>query len=208
MQSSARNVRRLIEVLKAKGIKDARVIKAFGEVPRHLFVPPGLEHKAYQDAALPIGGGQTISAPSTVAAMLAALQLSPCDRVLEIGTGSGFQTALLTRLAAEVYSIERNLSLVKEVGEKLIRAGCGTAQLRAGDGMLGWSQHAPYDAIIVSAGTDEVPPDLADQLKLGGRMVIPLKGRINLITKTRGGLRFRELSSCQFVPLLPGHTGG
>jgi protein-L-isoaspartate(D-aspartate) O-methyltransferase len=207
MESSARDVQRLIEALKAKGIKDARVIEAFGKVPRHLFVPSGLEHKAYSDAALPIAGGQTISAPSTVAAMLEAVELSPHDKVLEVGTGSGFQTALLTKLVAEVYSIERNLSLVKEVWERLIEAGCGTAHLRAGDGMLGWSEHSPYDAIIVSAGTDEVPSDLADQLKPGGRMVIPLKGRINLITKGKGGLRFRELSGCQFVPLLPGHTG-
>jgi protein-L-isoaspartate(D-aspartate) O-methyltransferase len=206
VQSNQREVQRLIQTLRAKGIQNQRVLAAFGKVPRHLFVPSGLKHKAYTNAALPIGGGQTISAPFTVAVMLSTLQLTSKDRVLEVGTGSGFQTALLTRLVAEVYSIERNLSLVKEVGDKLIKAGFGTAKLRAGDGMLGWSEHAPYDAIIVSAGTDEVPSHLAEQLKAGGRMIIPLKGRINLITRGRSGLRFRELSQCRFVPLLPGHT--
>lgn len=206
MDIDRRGAQRLIDALKAKGIKDERVLQAFGEVPRGLFVPRGLEHKAYADAALPIGGGQTISAPSTVAGMLQALRLGPSDRVLEVGTGSGFQTALLTKLVAEVFSIERNLKLVGEVKDKLVKAGCGTASLRAGDGMKGWSEHAPYDAIIVSAGTDDVPNDLLDQLMIAGKLVIPLKGKITLIVKTGQGFRSRELTECQFVPLLPGHT--
>lgn len=207
VQLSPRNIQRLIESLKSKGIEDVRVLKAFQEVPRHLFVPAGLKHRAYQDVALPIEGGQTISAPSTVAAMLQAIRLNPGDRVLEVGTGSGFQTALLTRIVREVYSIERELNLAKIVKDKLVRAGCGSAQVRSGDGMLGWSEHAPYDAIIVSAGTEEIPQTLVDQLKLGGRLVIPLKGKITLLTRGKIGLRSRELTECQFVPLLPGHTG-
>jgi protein-L-isoaspartate(D-aspartate) O-methyltransferase len=206
MQFPDRALQRLLETLKSKGISDSRVLSAFASVPRHLFVPSGLEHKAYQDAALPIGGGQTISAPSTVAAMLSALKLHPSDRVLEVGTGSGFQTALLTKLVAEVYSIERNLSLVKQVTEKLVKAGCGSANLRSGDGMLGWSEHAPYDAIVVSAGTGEIPQNLVSQLKTGGRIIIPLKGGIHLITRSKTGLRTRLLDDCRFVPLLPGHT--
>lgn len=201
------SAKRLVETLKMKGITDSRLLKAFQEIPRHLFVPEGLKHKADHDAALPIGGGQTISAPSTVGLMLQALRISPSDKVLEIGTGSGFQTALLTRLVRDVYSIERNLELVKQVKDRLVNAGFGTVNLRAGDGMLGWSEHAPYDIIIVSAGTDQIPQTLTSQLKVGGRMVIPLKGRIALITKGNQGLRLRELTECRFVPLLPGHTG-
>lgn len=180
---------------------------AFEQVPRHLFIPQGLEHKAYDDVSLPIGGGQTISAPSTVAIMLESLHLVKSDRVLEVGTGSGFQTALLVKMVSNVFSIERELKLAKEVKEKLIKAGCGTAHLRAGDGMLGWSEYAPYDAILVSAGTEEIPYALVEQLRTGGRMILPLKGRITLITKGPSGLRFRELTECNFVPLLPGHTG-
>jgi protein-L-isoaspartate(D-aspartate) O-methyltransferase len=199
--------KRLVQKLKLKGITDERILIAFEQIPRHFFIPREFEHKAYDDVSLPIGGGQTISAPSTVAGMLEALHLGKSDRVLEVGTGSGFQTALLVKIVSSVYSIERELRLAKEVKEKLIKAGCGTAHLRAGDGMLGWSEYAPYDAIIVSAGTDEIPEDLLKQLKTGGRMILPLKGRLNLITKGMSGFRSRELSECKFVPLLPGHTG-
>ncbi|MBN2379918.1 protein-L-isoaspartate(D-aspartate) O-methyltransferase [candidate division WOR-3 bacterium] len=201
-----RGAQRLIETLKSKGIKDERVLEAFRKVPRHMFVPGGLEHKAYYDSALPIPGGQTISAPSTVATMIQALHLTPRDKVLEVGTGSGFQTALLTRLVAEVYSIERNLTLVNEVMDRLIQSGCGTAHLRAGDGIQGWSEYAPYDAIILSAGTDGIPKQLLEQLNVGGRMVIPLKGCLTLVVKSAQGFRSRELTECRFVPLLPGHS--
>lgn len=206
MEDFQLQVKRLREILIYKGIRDRNVLEAFEKIPRHLFVPKGLEHKAYLDTSLPIGGRQTISAPSTVAAMLQTLRLSSSDKVLEIGTGSGFQTALLTKLVKDVYSIERNLELVKQVKGRLVNAGFGTANLRAGDGMLGWSEHAPYDAIIVSAGTDELPKNLALQLKIGGRMVIPLKEKVTLITKGSAGFRLRELTECRFVPLLPGHT--
>lgn len=207
MNDQTVSLKRLIQRLRLKGITDERVLMAFEKVPRHLFIPQGFEHKAYDDVSLPIGGGQTISAPSTVASMLVALRLGKSDRVLEVGTGSGFQTALLVKMVSNVFSIERELKLAREVKEKLISAGCGTAHLRAGDGKLGWSEYAPYDAIIVSAGTDEIPDELLRQLKTGGRMILPLKGRINLITKGPSGLRFRELTECNFVPLLPGHTG-
>lgn len=182
------------------------MLEAFSKVPRHLFVPKEFEHKAYLDLSLPIGKGQTISAPSTMAFMLQNINIIQTDKVLEIGTGSGFQTALLTKLGKEIFSIERNLELVKEVEKKLVAANCGVAHLRAGDGMLGWSEHAPYDAIIVSAGASEIPNALIDQLKIGGRIVIPLKGKINLIIKSSHGVRIRELADCNFVPLLPGHT--
>ncbi|MBD3285699.1 protein-L-isoaspartate(D-aspartate) O-methyltransferase [candidate division WOR-3 bacterium] len=206
MEINHRGAQRLVQQLRAKGIKDDRVLKSFAEVSRELFVPSGLSHRAYSDSALPITGGQTISAPSTVAAMLQVLHLGPRDRVLEVGTGSGFQTALLTKIVADVYTIERNLKLVGEVKDRLIKAGCGTAHLRAGDGLKGWAEHSPYDAIIVSAGTDKLPVQLLDQLKTGGRMVIPLKGKITLVVKSRNGLRTRQLTDCQFVPLIPGYT--
>ncbi len=206
MESYTRLSEKLVHILMAKGIKDQTLLNAFRIIPRHIFVPSGLEHKAYNDTALPIGGGQTISAPSTVASMLQALKLTVNDKVLEIGTGSGFQTALLSKIAGKVYSIERELNLAKIAKERLIKAGCGYIQLRSGDGMLGWSEHAPYDAIIVSAGTDTIPKNLIEQLKIGGRMVIPLKQKVSLLTRGKNGLRTRLLSKCQFVPLVPGHT--
>lgn len=201
--------RRLIETLRSKGIADLAVLRAFDLVPRHLFVPTGVYHRAYDDTSIPIGNGQTISQPSTHARYLELLALTGRERVLEIGTGSGYQTALLSHLAAQVFSVERVPALLDRARETLRQAEVRNVSLLAGDGTVGWREYAPYDAILVTAGSPMVPEPLAEQLAEAGRMLIPLGGRDQqvLTVITRKGDRFerRNVAPARFVPLVGKH---
>jgi len=200
---------RLVGELKAHGIRDLAVLQAVAQVPRHLFVPEAVRHRAYENAALPIGHGQTISQPLTQARYLEALSLKGSERVLEIGTGSGYQTALLARLAGQVFSVERIAPLAAEARAALKAAGIDNVSLLVGDGSLGWSAYAPFDAILVAAASPEVPPPLVAQLKEGGRLLIPLSigGRQRLtLVEVRGGTSHqRALGDARFVPLVGEH---
>ena len=204
---------RLVETLRSRGIRDLAVLKAFAETPRHLFVPPAVRHRAYDDSALPIGNGQTISQPFMQARYLEALRLTGTERVLEIGTGSGYQTALLGALAGTVFSVERVEALAVAAQQALREAGVGTVSVLLGDGTLGWSAYAPYDAILVAAGGPEVPPPLVQQLTPNGRILIPLGERgaqvLTLVERAGGGrageLRHTPLGTARFVPLVGEH---
>jgi len=200
---------RLVEGLRAKGIRDLAVLRAFAVTPRHLFVPEAVRHRAYEDAALPIGTGQTISQPFTQARYLEALGLRGKERVLEIGTGSGYQTALLGALADQVFTIERVRSLAEAAQAALKAAKVGNVSLLVGDGTLGWSTYAPFDAILVAAGGPEVPPPLVEQLKAGGRMIIPLGAKgaqtLTLVRRTDAGVSATPLGDARFVPLVGEH---
>ncbi|HET8769474.1 MAG TPA: protein-L-isoaspartate(D-aspartate) O-methyltransferase [Gemmatimonadaceae bacterium] len=201
--------RRLIEELQRKGIHDLAVLKAFDEVPRHLFVPSGVQHRAYEDSALPIGHGQTISQPWVHARYLQALGLKGHERVLEIGTGSGFQTALLARIVREVYSIERIPELVELARSALRASGTGHVHIMVGDGSLGWPEHAPYDAILVGAASPDVPQPLVDQLAVGGQLLVPVGDReeqvLKRVTRTATGTEHATLEAMRFVPLIGTH---
>jgi protein-L-isoaspartate(D-aspartate) O-methyltransferase len=201
--------RRLIETLRTNGIVDEAVLRAFDEVPRHLFVPTGVRHRAYEDAALPIGSGQTISQPSIHARYLALLGLRGNERVLEIGTGSGYQTALLARLAEQVFSVERIPALLDRSRELLQALNVRNASYLLGDGTLGWRDYAPYDAILVGAAAPEVPRPLAEQLAEGGRLLIPLGDReeqtLAVITRRGEKLERRDVAPVRFVPLVGAH---
>jgi len=198
--------RRLVEALQDRGIRDLAVLRSIDELPRHLFVPETVRHRSYEDAALPIGGGQTISQPYVHARAVEALALTGKERVLEIGTGSGYQTALLSRLAAQVFSVERSAALLERTRPVLLEVGVRNASLLAGDGTLGWREFAPYDAIVVSAGAPDVPPSLAAQLAEGGRLLIPVGSRdeqqLTVFTKRDGALHATPLTAVRFVPLL------
>jgi protein-L-isoaspartate(D-aspartate) O-methyltransferase len=200
---------RLVEQIRAKGINDLAVLRAFEMTPRHLFVPTGLWHKAYEDAPLPIGSGQTISQPSIHAKYLELLQLKGRERVLEIGTGSGYQTVLLAHLVAQVFSIERIPALIEQARNNIQRAGVNNVSLLLGDGTVGWRAHAPYDAILVSAASPKVPEPLVEQLADGGRLVIPLGGieEQDLVMFTRRGQELvrESVLPVRFVPLLGLH---
>jgi len=200
---------RLVEGLRGKGIRDLAVLRAFAVTPRHLFVPEAVRHRAYEDAALPIGTGQTISQPFTQARYLEALGLRGKERVLEIGTGSGYQTALLGALADQVFTIERVRSLAEAAQAALKAAKVGNVSLLVGDGTLGWSTYAPFDAILVAAGGPEVPPPLVEQLKAGGRMIIPLGAKgaqtLTLVRRTDAGVSATPLGDARFVPLVGEH---
>lgn len=192
--------------IRARGIRDERVLEAMQSIPRHLFVPPAQINAAYADEALPIGEGQTISQPFIVAAMAQALSLHGPERVLEIGGGSGYQAAILSQLAREVVSIEKQPGLAAAARETLAVLGCTNVRIEEGDGSAGWPSAAPYDAILVSAAAPSVPQPLLDQLTQGGRLVIPVGSSVNQdlvrIVK-RGGHFSREfLCACRFVPLL------
>ncbi len=197
---------RLLEVLRARGIRDLHVLRAVAEVPRHLFVPEALRAQAYEDAALPIGNGQTISQPSTHARAIAALQLTGTERVLEIGTGSGYQTALLGRCAGQVFSVERVAALAEQARRTLAAANARNVSVLVGDGTIGWRAYAPYDAIVVAAASPAVPQPLVEQLAPGGRLLLPLgdRGRQTLTLVTLGqdgALRHASVSDASFVPL-------
>lgn len=198
--------RRLVETLREKGIEDERVLEVFGRVPRHRFVDTALENRAYEDTALPIGKRQTISQPYTVARQTELLKIMPGDKVLEIGTGSGYQAAILHELGAEVYSVERHKELYERARSILRDLGCHV-QLKLGDGTLGWSAYGPYDAIVVTAGAPEVPTVLLEQLMVNGRLVVPVgdsrKQEMVRVTKVRED-EFEEerFSHFKFVPLI------
>ena len=199
--------------LQRKGISDPRVLAAVALVPRERFVPPAYRDLAYHDEALPIGGGQTISQPFVVASMTAALGLEGHEKVLEVGTGSGYQAAVLSLLAAEVYSVERLPALLAAAAEALASLPVKQPHLRLGDGFDGWPEAAPFDAIVVTAAPAEVPEALLRQLAPGGRLVVPVGregGEQRLLRIERGpdgALRSRELMSVRFVPLVHGIAG-
>jgi protein-L-isoaspartate(D-aspartate) O-methyltransferase len=193
------------EQIEDRGVRDKRVLAALRKVPRHLFVPGDMEPYAYTDGPLPIGYRQTISQPYIVAFMTEALELKPQDRVLEIGTGSGYQAAVLAELVQDVYSIEIVEPLGREAAERLKRLGYSNIQVRIGDGYRGWPEAAPFDAIIVTAAPDHVPSALVDQLREGGRMILPV-GRFvqNLIRlrRTPKGIKRETLLPVRFVPMV------
>jgi protein-L-isoaspartate(D-aspartate) O-methyltransferase len=180
--------------LKARGIRDPAVLAAMRDVPREEFVPPELAGNACDDNPLPIGEGQTISQPYMVAYMTEALEPSPGDRVLEIGTGSGYAAAVLSRVVAEVYTVERIAVLAEAARERLARLGYPNIHVYVGDGSLGWPAHAPYNAIVVTAGAPRVPQPLLDQLTIGGRLVVPVGPDLRLQTL----VRVRRVSETEF----------
>lgn len=194
--------------LRDRGIRDERVLRAMASVPRHEFVSESLRHAAYEDHPLPIGEEQTISQPFIVALMLQALLLEPNCKVLEIGTGCGYQTALLCQLVAEVFSMERHAALARAAEGNLARLGCQNVRIVVGDGKRGLPDCAPYDAIIVSAAASQIPPALLEQLAEAGRMVIPVGTNqvqeLQLVRKIEGRPSVSILEGCRFVPLISG----
>lgn len=200
---------RLVEQLREQGIKDLAVLRAFAETPRHLFVPAAVRHRAYENTALPIGAGQTISQPFTQARYLETLRLKGGERVLEIGTGSGYQTALLSQLVAQVFTVERVQALAESAQRALRAAHARNVSVLLGDGTLGWAGYAPYDAILVAAGGPSIPAPLVEQLGPGGRLLIPVgeRGRqtLTLVERTAEGVRTTALGDALFVPLLGEH---
>jgi protein-L-isoaspartate(D-aspartate) O-methyltransferase len=194
--------------LAGRGIHDPKVLAAMGQVPREEFIPTELKQQAYGDYPLPIDERQTISQPYIVAYMAECLELSPADRVLEIGTGSGYSAAVLSRIAAQVYSVERFDSLARSAGERLRRLGYDNIRIFVGDGTLGWPGHAPYDAIIVTAGAPRVPNPLLEQLAVGGRLVLPVgpdrmgQTLIRVRRKDEDEYLEERLLAVQFVPLV------
>jgi protein-L-isoaspartate(D-aspartate) O-methyltransferase len=194
------------EHLRARGIADQRVLEAMARVPRHEFAPQRYRDQAYEDHPLPIGEGQTISQPYIVAIMLEALSLLPTDRVLEVGTGSAYVTALLAELTAEVISVERHRALADSAREVLSSLGYQNVRVIVGDGSRGFAEAAPYNAIIVSAAAPQVPQEFLEQLAEGGRLIIPIgwedSQQLQLIEKRNGQLRTSLRELCRFVPLI------
>jgi protein-L-isoaspartate(D-aspartate) O-methyltransferase len=196
----------LVETLQRKGIRDLAVLRAIGMVPRHLFVPESVRHRAYDDAALPIGGGQTISQPWVQARYLELAALTGRERVLEVGAGSGYQTALLALLADAIFAVERIPALAQSARAALDAAGLRNVTVLVGDGTLGWRPFAPYDAILVAAASPEIPGPLVDQLAPGGRLIIPLGDRSNqvltVVQRVGDEVRTSMVADVRFVPLL------
>src|ERR1017187_561394 len=195
------------EQIESRGITNARVLAALNKVPRHEFVPEHLADAAYEDHPLPIGYSQTISQPYIVALMTELLQLQPGAKVLEVGTGSGYQAAILAEVGAQVYSIEILEPLAKTSAKLLQRLGYANIHVKRGDGYVGWPQHGPYDAIVVTAAADHVPPPLVEQLKPGGRLVIPVgdgqtQQSLLLVEKSAAGsVTTHDVAPVMFVPL-------
>jgi protein-L-isoaspartate(D-aspartate) O-methyltransferase len=198
-----------VETLQTAGIRDLSVLRAVDLTPRHLFVPTGVRHRAYEDSSLPIGSGQTISQPSIHARYLELLHLTGKEKVLEVGTGTGYQTVLLSHLAAQVFSIERVSALYERAREILRELDVRNVSMLFGDGTIGWREYAPYDAILVSAGAPDVPAPLVDQLAEGGTLLIPLgnKDEQVLVSFERrdGAIVRRDIAPVRFVPLLGTH---
>lgn len=206
-QTQAR-LRMVEEQLKGRDITDAKVLRVMAKIPRHLFVPLELISKAYKDHPLPIGEGQTISQPYIVALMTQVLAIKSDEKVLEIGTGSGYQAAVLSELTGQVYSIEIRPHLAQEAQRRLTRLGHSNIELKQGDGYFGWPEAAPFDAIMITAATNHIPPPLLKQLKPGGRLVLPLGSTtffqtLTLITKQADGtFDVQHLSTVSFVPMI------
>jgi protein-L-isoaspartate(D-aspartate) O-methyltransferase len=196
----------LVAIIESKGIKDEKVLDAIGKIPRHLFMDSGFLDHAYQDKAFPIAADQTISQPYTVAFQSELLQIKPGHKILEIGTGSGYQTAVLCELGAKVYSIERQLELFKTTSKFLPKLGYRAKKLIFGDGYIGLEEEAPFDGIIVTAGAPFVPKPLLSQLKIGGRLVIPVGDEVQMMTlfirKGPKDFEQHEFGEFRFVPLL------
>lgn len=193
--------------IRGRGIRDARVLAAMEKVPRHLLVDRSLRPGAYSDHPLPIGEGQTISQPYVVALMTEELRLSPTDRVLEIGAGSGYQAAILAEIVKEVFTIEIRKGLAERAAERLKDLGYRNIRVKYADGYFGWQEHAPFDAIIITAAVNHIPPPLLKQLKEGGRLILPLGSTVfyqtlTLVTKNKGGdLSVEQKGEVAFVPM-------
>jgi len=196
----------MVELLRRHGIRDEAVLKLMEEIPRHLFVPEALAAKAYGDHALPIGHMQTISQPYMVARMTELLEIGPSSTVLEIGAGSGYQTAVLAKLAGRVFAIERIADLSRSAQATVRQLGLHNATIKTFDGTIGWSEHAPYDGILVAAGGPTIPEPLLSQLGMGGKLVIPIGDQENQIlvriTRTEAGPVREDLEPCSFVKLI------
>ncbi|HUI67512.1 MAG TPA: protein-L-isoaspartate(D-aspartate) O-methyltransferase [Nitrospirota bacterium] len=193
--------------IRDRGLEDPVVLKVMGKVPRHLFVDESLRSRAYGDYPLPIGEGQTISQPYVVALMTEALRLKPGDRVLEVGTGSGYQAAVLAEIVKEVYTIEIRKALADKAAERLAALGYGNVKVKYSDGYFGWEEQAPFDAIIITAAANHIPPPLIKQLKEGGRLIVPLGSTVyfqtlTLATKRKGDLDVEQISPVAFVPMV------
>jgi protein-L-isoaspartate(D-aspartate) O-methyltransferase len=192
--------------IKGRGIKETKVLEVMGKVPRHLFVDGSLRDKAYEDYPLPIGEGQTISQPYVVALMTESLKLKSTDRVLEIGTGSAYQAAVLAEIVKEVYTIEIRKGLADRAGTRLKEMGYKNAKVKYGDGYFGWEEYAPFDVIIITASANHIPPPLIKQLREGGRLIIPLGSTVyfqtlTLATKKKGELDLEQITPVAFVPM-------
>lgn len=196
---------KMIEHLRRE-IKDERVLKAMERVPRELFVPASTQEMAYEDRPLPIGLGQTISQPFIIALMTEALELKGNEKVLEVGTGSGYQAAILAELAKRVITVERLETLADKAKETLSQLGYANVEVHTAGATLGWPEEAPYDAIMVTAGAPVVPPDLIAQMATGGRLVIPVGSRFEQqllkVVKLQVGYQYEDLGGCRFVPLI------
>jgi len=207
--TSRRTRERLVERLRSEGIRDPRILESIRSVPRHIFVDEALASRAYEDTALPIGAGQTISQPFVVARMTEALVAGGVlDRVLEIGAGCGYQTAILARFAAKVYSVERLETLLKQARERMHALAIHNVRMRHGDGNEGWPEYAPFDGILVAAAPPSIPQALIDQLAEGGRLVIPVGDTgaqdLKLVTKINGEVNEQVLEKVAFVPMVSG----
>ena len=206
MKYSGQRRKMVEDQLIQRGVKDVRILEAMNRIPRHLFVHESLQHRAYGDHPLPIGENQTISHPHTVAAMTEALNLKGREKVLEIGTGSGYQTALLGELCAQVFTIERIRSIALKAQEVLGRLGYMKIVFKVFDGTYGWPDQAPFDAILIAAASPDVPKNLLVQLADNGRLVMPVGGaqnqRLRLVVKEGGRVTESEIGECKFVPLV------